>query len=261
MKKSFLAIAFFAFMLIILKPANAQWIQDGMDTYDAPMASISVDGDAADWAGIEELTGVEFKTTSDEWVVFEEYNGGVWNGPDDQTVSVAFAWEPDNLYFYISVIDDEHQNNNSWFDGDAAQLVFADADQTTVTHLYNFALNDSQDSILIGNEQSEGDGLTPDDVAIVRDDSAKVTFYEAKFAPEILGFTGYEAGMKVAVGICVNDGDVDTPGQKGWGGWGPHAAVFGKSPEKTGLVTLSSTSPTAVDAEDKLTTTWGEIKN
>ncbi|MDB4438058.1 hypothetical protein N9195_00555, partial [bacterium] len=39
-------------------------------------------------------------------------------------------------------------------------------------------------------------------------------------------------------GMAINDGDQATPGQKGWGGLGAHALVFGKSPEQTALVTL-----------------------
>lgn len=258
MKKLFLVTAIFAFTLILLGSVSAgEWIDE--DTYDAPMASISVDGDDSDWAGIEPLTGVEFKTTADEWVVFEEYDGGVWNGPDDHSTSVAFAWEPDALYIYISVVDDEFQNSNSWYNGDAVQLVFADADRTAHTHLYNYALNEAGE-ILIGNEMAEGDGLVDGDVAIVRNDDTKITLYEAVFAPELLGVSAFEAGTQIGIGVCVNDGDLDTPGQKGWGGWGPHAAVFGKNGDKTGLVTLSAAEPTSVDASDKLSITWGAIK-
>jgi hypothetical protein len=257
MKRIMFAVAL---TLVFAGFAGAQWIQEGMDTYDAPMTEITVDGDTADWAGIELLTGVEFLTEADEWVVFQEYNGGVWNGPDDQTVSVAFAWMTDALYMGIIVTDDEHQNNNSWYDGDAVQLVFADAGQTAHTHLYNFALNNEQNEILIGNEMAEGDGLLADDVAIARDDGSMTTVYEARFAPAILGFDAYDVGMQIGVGVCVNDGDVDTPGQKGWGGWGPHAAVHGKNGDKTGLVTLTERTPSAVDAESKLTTSWGDIK-
>ncbi|MBD3184071.1 hypothetical protein GF312_17435 [Candidatus Poribacteria bacterium] len=259
MKREFLIFTVFILTVIFLGSANAgEWIEE--DMFTAPEVSIAVDGDPADWAGIEPLIGVEFKTTADEWVVFEEYNGGVWNGPEDQTVSVAFAWDPSAIYIYIMVVDDEHQNNDSWFDGDAAQLVFADADRTAHTYLYNFALNDAQNEILIGNETAEAGGLTPDDVVIVRDDATNTTFYEARFAPAILGLDSLEMDMAIGVGICVNDGDVDTPGQKGWGGWGPHAAVYGKNGDKTGLVILGAPVAAAVDPDSKMSTTWGGLK-
>lgn len=258
MKRGFLAVALFALTLVFLGTASAgDWIAE--DTYTAPRASITIDGDSSDWAFIEPLTAVEFKTTSDEWVVFEEYGGGIWNGPDDHTTSVAFAWDSDALYIYILVVDDEHEHaSDSIWNGDAVQLVFADEAQTAVTYLYNYALNDAQDGIILGNETVAGDGMTLDDVAIVRDDGAGTTFYEAKFAPELLGLTGYEAGMNIALGVCVNDGDLDTPGQCGWSGWGPHAAVHGKNGDKTGLVTLSAAA--AVESSSKLSTTWGGLK-
>jgi hypothetical protein len=260
MEKRFSAIASFALTLIFLGSANAgEWIEQ--DTYLAPMASITVDGDPSDWAGIETLTDVEFRTTADEWVVFEEYDGGVWNGPDDHSTSVAFAWDAEAIYVYIMVVDDEHEHQSaSFWDGDAVQLVFADAARTAHTHLYNYALSHAQDAIILGNEMISGDGMTEADVAIVRDDSAGTTFYEARFVPEILDLASLEAGMSIGIGVCVNDGDLDTPGQKGWGGWGPHAAVFGKNGDKTGLVTLSALTPAAVEFSSRLTTTWGGIK-
>ena len=44
--------------------------------------------------------------------------------------------------------------------------------------------------------------------------------------------------MQFGIGMAINDGDELTPGQKGWGGLGPHAVVFGKTPSETALVTL-----------------------
>jgi len=259
MKKGFLTTALFALTLMLLSSANAgDWIET--DTYDAPMAEISVDGDDADWAGIRPLTDVEFRTADDAWVVFEEYDGGVWNGPDDHSTSVAFAWDPGALYIYIYVMDDEHEHQaDGFWAGDSVQLVFADADRTAHTYLYNYALNDAQDGIIFGNETVEGDGMTTDDVVIVRDDGAGTTFYEAKFTPELLGVAAWAMDMSIGIGVCVNDGDLDTPGQKGWSGWGPHAAVFGKNGDKTGLVTLGPAA--AVEPSAKVTTTWGELKH
>ncbi|MBD3184070.1 hypothetical protein GF312_17430 [Candidatus Poribacteria bacterium] len=258
MKNRFLFFTILILTFFSLNFANAgDWIDN--DEYSAPTGTIEIDGNDDDWMWVEKYTDIEFLTANGDWTVFEEYNGGVWEGPEDHTTSVAFAWDEDYLYMYAFVIDDEHQNNNSWFDGDAVQVVIADNKQATVTQLYNYALTDGVDNILIGNETATAGGLQPEDVAIVRDDDAKTTFYEARYSSDILGLKGFEEDMQIGVGICVNDGDADTPGQKGWSGWGPHAAVFGKNAEKTGLVTLSS-DPIAVGARDKLTTTWGSVK-
>jgi len=260
MKKAFLATALFALTLMLLGSANAgEWIAE--DTFTAPVASISVDGDASDWADIELLTGVEFQNADGNWMVFEEY-GGTWSGPDDQLVSVAFAWDEDYLYIYISVVDDAHQNSGAAWNGDGAQIVVADAARTAHTQLYNYGLSDAQDAMIIDNESAAGGGLADDDVVVARDDGANITFYEARFTPAALGLAGFAAGDQIGIGVCVNDGDLGDgqDGQKGWGGWGPHSAVFGKNGDKTGLVTLSPDPPAAVEPTSKLTTTWGSLK-
>lgn len=260
MKSGFLTTSVFALILILIGSADAEeWVDP--DTYDAPMGTITIDGDPDDWRFVELLTDSEFRTADDEWVTFEEYNGGIWNGPEDHTTSVAFAWDSDYLYLYTYVLDDEHEHaSGTFWDGDAAQIVIADEDRAVVTQLYNYALSDNQDDIIFGNEQVTAGGLVDGDVAIVRDDDKGVTIYEARYSAEILGLKDFEAGMGIGVGVCINDGDFDTPGQKGWSGWGPHAAVFGKDANKTGLVILSSET-IAVDANDKLSTTWGRIRS
>ena len=74
---------------------------------------------------------------------------------------------------------------------------------------------------------------------MVRDDAEKTTTYEAMFAPDSFGFKNFEIGQQFGFGICVNDGDIDTPGQKGWSGWGPHMIVFGQTAPDAALVTLT----------------------
>jgi hypothetical protein len=114
-------------------------------------------------------------------------------------------------------------------------MVFANAAQDTVTHLYNFGLSDAGD-VVIHNEK--GPGGT--EVSITRDDDATTTLYEFAFPAASLGLDGYESGMSIGVGLCVNDGDTQDGqnGQKGWSGWGPYAAVYGKTASATGLVSL-----------------------
>ena len=73
MKRTSLIIGMFAVMLILGSADAGEWIET--DTYVAPMATISIDGNPGDWAGIEPLTAIEFRTAADEWVVFEEYDG------------------------------------------------------------------------------------------------------------------------------------------------------------------------------------------
>jgi hypothetical protein len=47
--------------------------------------------------------------------------------------------------------------------------------------------------------------------------------------------------MQFGLGMAINDGDQDAPGQQGWGGLGAHSIVFMKTPSETALVTLGTT--------------------
>ena len=219
--------------------------------YDAQGASITLDGDASDWADAEFKSQIPFEKGG-ELVLFEEFSGGTWSGPADHSSAVAFAWDAENLYIGVVVTDDTHQNPGNGWNGDSIQMVFANAAQDTVTHLYNYALADSGDLVLM-NEK--GPGGT--ELAVTRDDDTTTTLYEIKFPAASLGLDAYESGMSIGVGVCVNDGDTQDGqgGQKGWSGWGPYAAVYGKTASATGLVTLVGEAPgpdLTLSAEDML---------
>ncbi len=71
-----------------------------------------------------------------------QVSGGIWNGPTDHSIAVAFNWASTSLYLGIKVIDDQHQlNGASGWDGDSIQVVFADDARTAVTHLCKFTLS------------------------------------------------------------------------------------------------------------------------
>ena len=201
--------------------------------YDAQGASITADGDASDWADAEFKSQIPFEKGG-ELVLFEEYAGGTWSGPADHSSAVAFAWDAENLYLGIVVTDDTHQNGGAAWNGDSAQIVFANAAQDTVTHLYNYGMADGD--VIIHNEKGPGGTVA----SITRDDDTTTTLYELVFPAASLGLDAYESGMSIGVGVCVNDGDTEDGqgGQKGWSGWGPYAAVYGKTASATGLVNL-----------------------
>ena len=206
--------------------------------YDAQGASITADGDASDWADAEFKSQIPFEKGG-ELVLFEEFSGGTWSGPADHSSAVAFAWDAENLYLGIVVTDDTHQNGGAAWNGDSAQIVFANAAQDTVTHLYNYGMADGE--VIIHNEKGPGDTVA----SITRDDDTTTTLYELVFPAASLGLDAYESGMSIGVGVCVNDGDTEDGqgGQKGWSGWGPYAAVYGKTASATGLVTLVGDAP------------------
>jgi hypothetical protein len=223
--------------------------------YDAQGASITADGDASDWADAEFKSQIPFEKGG-ELVLFEEFSGGTWSGPADHSSAVAFAWDAENLYLGIVVTDDTHQNGGAAWNGDSAQIVFANAAQDTVTHLYNYGL--AGDDVIIHNERGPGGTVA----SITRDDDTTTTLYELVYPAASLGLDAYESGMSIGVGVCVNDGDTEEGqgGQRGWSGWGPYAAVYGKTASATGLVTLVGDAPAGAPSISVVRNADGTLK-
>jgi hypothetical protein len=171
-------------------------------------------------------------------VLFEEYAGGTWSGPDDQTSAVQIVYDANNVYFGFVVTDDYHENaaNSAW-NGDSVQLMIADGAQATQVALYNYALGGTEEALgeVIVNHEA-GPGGT--EAVVARNTTTKRTTYEIKLPKEALGLTSLAYGTQFGLGMAINDGDELTPGQCGWGGLGAHSIVFGKTPSETALVTL-----------------------
>lgn len=274
-----LATALAIAVLFTVNIADAQWRNETHDVYNAPTGiDVKIDGDLSEWGEIMDaitgtdgtaFCGVEFEANDGNAKAFEEHGGGQWSGAADHETCFMVTWDTGAIYLALSVTDDEHEHaaDQAW-NGDGAQLALEPTGARAVglpLFLYNIALDDAGENVLLQNERTHGSpGLTTDDVAIVRDEAAKKTYYEFRFTAEELQIEGdqFSEGYELGLGISVNDGDkaAGQAGQKGWSGWYPHAIVHGKNSEKTGLVVLGSTGVTAVEAADKLTTTWGNLK-
>lgn len=270
-------IAVFLFAVSI---ANAQWRNDTHDVYNAPMGvAVKIDGDLSEWGEVMDAVtgtdgtafcGVQFEANGGAVTAFEEYNGGKWSDANDHETCFMITWDADAVYLALSVTDDEHEHAAAaaW-NGDGAQLAVEPTGKREAglpLFLYNIGLDDAGENVILQNENTNGSpGLAAEDAAIVRDDGAKKTYYEFRFSAAELQIEGgkFSAGSELGLGICVNDGDTGEGqnGQRGWDGWYPHAVVYGKNSEKTGLIVLSDTAVTAVEATNKLATTWGKLKS
>ncbi|MEO8429080.1 MAG: sugar-binding protein, partial [Verrucomicrobiota bacterium] len=235
---------------------------------------IVLDGDLSEWSGVPVLADPKFAipkysgtNASPNYVLFEEYDGGTWTGPDDQTSAVQIAYDADNVYFGFVVTDDYHENmsGNAW-NGDSIQLMIASADRTAQVALYNYALGGYEDNqgnlvpdpnlpsqIMVDHQAGPGGDSAcncPTEAVIKRDFAKKKTTYEIKLPKGALGLTTLKGGPQFGLGMAINDGDgalVDgvqygqagQQGQKGWGGLGAHSIVFGKTSTETAQVTLA----------------------
>ena len=274
--KNYIWIATALLVLLASTVAEAQWRSKTHDEYKALTGiDVKIDGDLGEWDGVldtvkgtdgKPFCGVEYSGN-----VFQEHGGGKWNGADDHETCFMIVWDSKAVYIGLIVTDDEHEHAAAaaW-NGDGAQLAFEMSGKRTAgiqMFLYNIGLDDKAKDILPGalNENPGGKGIVPgDDIAVVRDEGEKKTYYELRFTAEELQAKGdkFSEGDQFGLGICVNDGDkaAGQGGQKGWSGWYTHSIVFGKNSEHTGLVTLTD-EVLAVEAKNKLATTWGKLKS
>src|SRR6267378_616760 len=120
-------------------------IEPGKEFYTVVYAPrpIVLDGNLSGWSGVPVLADPKFAVpkfsgtnASPNYVLFEEYNGGTWTGPDDQTSAVQIVYDADNVYFGFVVTDDYHENSaNSAWNGDSVQLMIADSQLTNIVTL------------------------------------------------------------------------------------------------------------------------------
>ena len=240
-------------LALSLSPLQANDIQIGKEYYSAihKPSAVVVDGDLSEWSGVPVLADPGIYTpkgsgTNGTLVFFEEYDGGTWTGPDDQTSAVQITYDADNVYFGFVVTDDFHENSaNSAWNGDSVQLMIANAGRNQQVALYNYALGGVEGAVgdVIVNHEA---GPATDsacgcdtEAVIKRNATTKKTTYEIKLPKAALGLTSLSGGTKFGLGMAINDGDELTPGQKGWSGLGAHAIVFGKTPGETALITLA----------------------
>jgi len=252
-------------LIQVRQPAMANDIEPGKEFYTVIYAPkpIVLDGDLSEWSGVPVLADPKFAvvlgkegTTAGKggggadgnYVLFEQYNGGTWTGPDDQTSAVQIVYDTDNVYFGFVVTDDYHENaaNSAW-NGDSIQLMIADAARTNNVALYNYALGGvegSLGSVIVEHERGPGGDPVcncPTEAVITRNATTHKTTYEIKLPMASLGLTTLKGGPQFGLGMAINDGDSGPGqnGQKGWGGLGAHAIVFGKTPQETALITLA----------------------
>jgi hypothetical protein len=249
-KKTLLLLLTVAATLAIPFAAHANDIEAGSEFQTAYPAvnPIVLDGNLSEWGTAGAADNPKFAIPKGSGnggtlVVFETL-GGDWTGPDDQSTSLRVAYDADNVYLGLIVTDDYHENaaNSAW-NGDSVQIHFANAARDTQVALYNYALGGVEGNIgsVIVNEEA-GPGGTQAAVTRV----APLTTYEILLPKASLGLADLAPGVQLGIGMAVNDGDELTPGQQGWGGLGPHAVVFGKSPSETALFTLGVPEPSSL---------------
>src|SRR6266496_4563774 len=237
MQKKILHVLVSALCLIRLT-TQANDIEPGKEFYTVIYAPnrIELNGDLSEWSGVPVLADPKFAVpkysgttnANPNYVLFEEYAGGTWTGPDDQTSAVQIVYDADNVYFGFVVTDDYHENisGNAW-NGDSIQLMIADEARSQQIALYNYALGGYEDNqgnlvgtdpsgasyggVIIGHEAGPAcitDGTCLTEAVVTRDRANKKTKYEIKLPAASLGLSPpLTVGTQFGLGMAINDGD------------------------------------------------------
>src|SRR2546429_9171088 len=115
MKLKTLCLLVSALCLIPLTTQAVNDIEPGKEFYTVIYAPnpIVLDGDLSEWSGVPVLADPKSAipkgsgtNANPNYVLFEEYNGGTWTGPDDQTSAVQIVYDGDNGNLGVFVQDD-----------------------------------------------------------------------------------------------------------------------------------------------------------
>src|SRR5438309_10153267 len=117
-----------AFCLPPLTSLAINDIEPGKEFYTVIYAPnpIVLDGDLSEWSGVPVLADPKSAipkgsgtNANPNYVLFEEFNGGTWTGPDDQTSAVQVVYDANNVHIGVAVTDDFHADGagNPWNGG------------------------------------------------------------------------------------------------------------------------------------------------
>jgi hypothetical protein len=261
MKSRYLGIVILFSVLLLITKVNAEEF-DASEVEEFPVLNrggneIVIDTEFDDWYLADDILVMG----EDTW---EPHQGGSWKNEKDLTAKLRVVYDSGNLYFALEVMDDEYvaEGGNPW-ENDGVQMAIDGTNedfppptglQNSTTQLYNF-------SIVDGWKKEAGEFQGDAEIEMRRDKTAKQTLFEWQMPTEIIAKKGteLEAGKKIAFAIIVNDSDENAKGQTGWVGWGNHTIVHGKNTEEMKALVLSS-EEMAVNANGKLSTLWGKLK-
>merc|ERR1719230_1638674 len=175
---------------------DAAGIENADLAYNVYSRQITLDAVLDDWDGIPILAQTPFRrggtmgadangaTGGGPWCEFDEYNGGIHNGVDDQSMSFALAFTTSSLYMGINAVDDTHQNPGSGWNGDTVQIAFTNAARDAPSAdmiLYNYGLNEDGVSQTVHHQSHPcPDANDCTEAAMLRYEDISRTVYEIK---------------------------------------------------------------------------------
>jgi hypothetical protein len=155
------------------------------------------------------------------------YGSAKYNGPDDCSADLRFAWDKKNLYIAARVKDDRHyqilRDKNVW-SGDCIQFAVIDGGPLPPTRsqdllsLNEFALAADSKGPFVYSWCSREDGVQKDTKIAVTGGDGEI-IYEVALPWNSINVLWPAPGKKLGVSFVVADNDGD--GLRGWLEWTP----------------------------------------
>ncbi len=203
----------------------------------AKAKSITIDGKLDDWADIPPIA------VNEQTPDCIKYGGSKYNGADDCSADLRFAWDEKFLYIAAKVKDDKHLQkwrDGSLWSGDCIQFAMVEGGPLPpsraqdVSMLREFAIAVDDNGPYVFNWCTREPALmeNPNIAAVVGDGEI---IYEAAVPWEDINLSKPLSGKKLGLSFVVADNDGDN--LRGWLEWTP--GIFGyKDGSEYGTLTL-----------------------
>jgi len=215
--------------------------------YEARQVNLMVDGNLGEWTGSDIMMLDQLKDVGAEMPDADDFSGSGMIGWS--------ASDPDRVYFAATITDDENQDihpaGDLWWEDDSLEMMF---DFTNDGSLIQWTIDAN------GKEISAA-GTEENMEWIVVNNGDEYIFEGAinstKDNPDKPGFgVNFQAEVGLVIGLAFHFNECENGTREHQIGWTPggawDAAAYGD------LIFIQENA--AVDASDKLTTTWGGLK-
>ena len=201
------------------------------------MSSIKIDGKLDEWSDVSPVI-LNDKTTDSI-----KFGGTKYNGPDDCSADVRFAWDEKNLYIAAKVRDNKHYQiirGSGLWSGDCIQFAVVDGGPMSPLHsqdlsaLNEFAISaDDKGPFIYSWCSREAGGQENAQIAVTGGDGE--IFYEVALPWDSINVSRPASRKKLGVSFVVADNDGE--GLRGWLEWTPGIFIF-KDGSAYGTLTL-----------------------
>ncbi len=234
----YLVVAAALLTLVMVTFSSVSYARD--QEYEAKQINLKIDGNLGEWDGSDIMIFEQLKDVGNRVPDAKDFTGtGMigWNSAD-----------PERIYFGATITDDENQDihpaGDTWWEDDSLEVMFDFLNDTVLTQW-----------TIDANGKEISAEATVDNLEWIVVNTGNQWIFEGAINPSKAG-KQFEADPENIIGLAFHFNECENgtrEHQIGWtsgGAWDANA--YGDL--------IFSEEQAAVDASDKLTTTWGNLK-